>query len=505
MNYEAQILVKNALDHIQSKQYDAAQTLLSKARVIAPNEPDILRFLAIVAAMRFNYSDALALIDDAIVLAPNNGVAHSNRGNILKELDRCEEALVAVNKAIELLPEYAEAYNNKGNVLQALQQYEDALVLYDAALALQPMYAEAHNNKGNCLNQLRRYAEAMRCYDAATSLNPQYAECYWSKAAVQLASGEFEAGWKNYEARWYIDHPVKFLYSAVARLESISDVYGKKILIWAEQGLGDTLQFCRYIKLLSDAGASRIIFSVPAPLLDVLSPLKKFCILMPNEAKIEEWEIDFQSPLLSLPLIFGTTLESIPAAIPYLNFDPLKKNNFQKFLGSGQNIKVGLIWNGGFRVDSPELWQINRRRNIEFDQMAALKDIPGVDFYSLQKGDPAESELRSRKDEAWPNLINCVDLLNDFSDTAALMECLDLIISVDTSSAHLAGALGKPVWILNRYDSCWRWLRDREDSPWYPTAKIYQQKTPGDWGGVIARVKVDLTALVKDKHAHLGV
>ena len=196
-------------------------------------------------------------------------------------------------------------------------------------------------------------------------------------------------------------------------------------------------------------------------------------------------------------MIFSTEITSIPAEIPYITARPEKIKKLGESILVSQNLKVGFIWNGGFRVGAPELWAVNKRRNIELDQISALKDISGIDFYSLQKGDPAESELAARKDLVWPELINCAHLLNDFADTAALMECLDLIISVDTSSAHLAGALGKPVWILNRYDSCWRWLRGREDSPWYPTAKIYQQKQPGDWAEVIARVRVDLANLAQ--------
>ena len=230
--------------------------------------------------------------------------------------------------------------------------------------------------------------------------------------------------------------------------------------------------------------------------------LTKFCNLVAID-DIENDGFDFQSPLLSLPLLFKTDLDSIPNQIPYLDVNQAQKSSYEQGISNKKNFRVGLIWNGGFRAEHPELWAINKRRNIELDQIAKLQGIPGVDFYSLQKGDPAESELAARKDQVWPELTNCVHLLNDFSDTSALMDCLDLIISVDTSSAHLAGALGKPVWILNRYDSCWRWLRGREDSPWYPTAKIYQQKQPGNWDEVIARVRLDLNDLAQKKRAAL--
>ncbi len=501
MNQAVQILLKNATAHIQAKEFSLAKELLLKANGMDPQDPSPLRFMAIIAAMEFQFHDALRLIDQAIDLDPGNGVAYSNRGNILKELGRHEEALDALDIAIKYLPTYAEAFNNKGNVLQERGDYEDALSWFDKAISLQPNYPQAYSNKGNCFVKLQRYEDAMGCYNIATSINPQYADCYWAKAALQLSLGDFDNGWQNYESRWFIDSPVAFLHHKIPRLESLDNIAGKKVLIWAEQGLGDALQFCRYIKPLFDLGA-RITFRVPAQLLNLLGVLTKFC----NLVAIDDFRndgFDFQSPLLSLPLLFKTDLDSIPNQIPYLDVNQAQRSAYEQGIVNKQNLRVGLIWNGGFRAEHPELWAINKRRNIELDQIAKLQGIPGVDFYSLQKGDPAESELAARKDQVWPELINCVHLLNDFSDTAALMDCLDLIISVDTSSAHLAGALGKPVWILNRYDSCWRWLRGREDSPWYPTAKIYQQKQPGNWDEVIARVRLDLNDLAQKKRAAL--
>ena len=494
MSLEVQILLRNSLEHIQAKEYGIANKLLQKAQTLDQKNPDILRFLSIVAALQYDYRKALELINQSIALTPNNGVAHSNRGNILKELGKYEEALIALDRAIELAPDYAEAYNNKGNVLQEMRRYQESLALYDKAISLQPNYAEAYSNKGNALELLRQHNQAIWHYEQAIAINPRYVDAYWHKAMTELPGGDFLAGWQNYEARWFKTHPLQFRYSGIARLQSIADLARKKILVWAEQGLGDTLQFSRYIQMLSSFGA-QVTFIAPKALLKVLNALSQFCTLISDGEKIDESQFDFQSPLLSLPLVFGTTLESIPAQIPYLDFDHDKKNFFAREIGVSKKLKVGVIWNGGFRADSPELWAINKRRNIELDVICGLKNVSGVDFYSLQKGDPAESELRARKEELWPDLINYAHLLNDFSDTAALMECLDLIISVDTSSAHLAGALGRPVWILNRHDSCWRWLHDRVDTPWYPTARIYQQNTPGDWTGVIEDVKVNLASL----------
>nr|WP_255539289.1 tetratricopeptide repeat-containing glycosyltransferase family protein [Polynucleobacter sp. 71A-WALBACH] len=487
------ILLNNALSHIQIGEFDKADELLVKAEALDASNPDILRLLSVVAAMKFDYVRALELINRSISLAPDNALAHSNRGNILKELHRLEEALISLEAAIELAPEYAEAYNNKSNVLQDLHRYEEALQWYDKAISLMPDYAEAYSNKGNALELLHRHQEAMECFDIATAINPQYVDAYWHKALGQLSGGNYETGWQNYEARWFKSHASKLLYSNIPRLEALQNIAGKQILIWAEQGLGDTLQFCRYIKPLVDLDAS-VTFVVQKPLMKVLGSLRSCCTLV-DSIDSELKHFDYQSPLLSLPLLFETNVETIPAGIPYLACDQDKKAQFESRVAKGRNLRVGVVWNGGFRVDHPELWAINKRRNIELEQITKLKDVPGVDFYSLQKGDPAESELITKKDELWPNIINCAQWLDDFSDTAALIENLDLIISVDTSTAHLAGALGKPVWILNRYDSCWRWLRGRSDSPWYPTAKIYQQPKPGDWDSVLEQVKIDLSAL----------
>jgi tetratricopeptide (TPR) repeat protein len=501
MNSSAQILFKNALSHIQLKEFDKAQELLNKAMLTAPDDPDILRIMSVNSALQLKYGDALNLIDRVIAITPNNGLAHSNRGNILKELHRHEEAIESFDRAIDLLPQYAEAYSNKGNALQELHRFEEAITWYDKAIKLQPDYAEAYSNKGNALEWLHRHDEAMENFDRATAINPQYIDAYWHKALSQLASGNYELGWQNYEARWSKSHPVRFQYSNIPRLQSVQQASGSRILIWAEQGLGDTIQFCRYIKLLSEAGAN-ITFAIPKALIATLESLSPYCALV-ESIDVASERFDYQSPLLSLPLVFGTTLETLPVAVPYLKASPEKINYFASLIRQTKALRVGLVWNGGFRVDHPELWDTNKRRNIDLELLAKLKDISSIDFYSLQKGDPAEAELRERKAELWPSIINMAGHLNDFSDTAALIENLDLIISVDTSSAHLAGALGKPVWILNRYDSCWRWVRGREDSPWYPTAKIYQQKQPGNWDEVIARVRFDLHTLMQKQRSTL--
>ena len=502
MNTEVQILLRNALDLIQEKQLDEAGDLLHRVLSLDSFNVDALRFLAVIASKKLDHVSALDYINRSIALAPNNAVAYSNKGNILKVLERYQEALDILDISIKLNPNYAEAYNNRANAMLGLYQHEEALDWYDKAILLDPLYADAYSNKGNTLEYLHRYDEAIQYYDKATAINPRHIETYWAKAHAQLSRGDFARGWQNYEARWFRCDGANLLHQDIKRLEGLEDIVGKRVLIWSEQGLGDTLQFCRYISPLAGLGA-KVTFIVPRALLRILNSLSDICTLVSEIPDVVE-NFDFQSPLLSLPLVFGTTLDSIPAETPYLKYDESSKWGFQELIPKSSNFKIGLIWNGGFRPDQPDLLEINRRRNIDLEVIARIQNIPGVDFYSLQKGEPAESELLDRKSDLWPNIINCANWLNDFSDTAALMGCLDLIISVDTSSAHLAGALGKPVWILNRYDSCWRWLKGRVDSPWYPTAKLYQQGSPGDWIGVINSVRHDLEILVAQKALHCG-
>jgi len=495
MNLEIQILFQNAIEHIKRKELGRAKELLSKANVLSPNNPDVLRYLSVVSALKFDYEEALLLINQVIDIAPNYGIAYSNKGNLLKELGRYSEAFDCFDKAIDLAPDYPEVYNNKANTLQDLYRCAEAVPLYDKAISLLPGYAEALSNRGNALEQLGRHDEALESYQLAINANPQYADAYWNMALSLLNNGDFERGWQNYEARWFTNNFQPQRHQNYPRIETLEDVKGKKILIWTEQGYGDTIQFCRYIRLLSERGAI-VTLEIPQALIRLLSPLGDYCTLV-TSVNPELQRFDFQSPLLSLPLLFKTTLQAIPREIPYLKSESLKRLTFANQIQNNNKIKVGVVWNGGFREDCPWLWLANKRRNVKLEQIAQLQDVPNIDFYSLQKGSPAESDLTIKKDLLWPNINLLNNQLEDFSDTAALIDILDLVISVDTSVAHLAGALGKPVWIINRYDSCWRWLRGHKESPWYPSARIYQQIKPGEWQDVINQVKEDLLSLAK--------
>ena len=243
---------------------------------------------------------------------------------------------------------------------------------------------------------------------------------------------------------------------------------------------------------------ARVILQVPKALTNLLAGVSGVAQIVEPGTPLPRF--DYQCPLMSLPFAFKTDLTSIPANIPYLTPSLEKSCYWKEKLGERSKPRVGLVWSGGFRSDQPETWAVNRRRNIPLVKFASLKH-PDIEFYSLQKGQPGESELTELTRTNWdgPDIVNFTNELKDFSDTAALIDNLDLIVTVDTSTAHLAGALGKPVWILNRFDSCWRWLVDRTDSPWYPTAKLYRQEKADDWDHVVRQVSADLFDFVRNE------
>jgi tetratricopeptide (TPR) repeat protein len=473
---------------------------------------------------------ALQDFDQAIRLTPAYPLAHFNRGNVLQELERLEAALESYDRTIELRADFAEAWCARGLVLQKLQRLDAGLASYDRALSIKPDLAQAHCYRGNVLRQLGRFEEAIASFeraisldpesvdahanrglvlysmqrpqaavdsfDRALALNPGLAEVQWNRALALLLGGDFERGWSAFEWRWR--NPHLYLHDLRGRL---SEPYwlgeeplpGKTILLQGEQGLGDILQFCRYVPLVAAMGA-RVILEVPAQLATLLANLEGVTQLVTLGEELPA--VDFSCSLMSLPAAFGTRLATIPGQIPYLHCGDAEKLFWKEKLGQHSKFRVGLVWSGGSRPHQPELRDVNERRNIPLEKLAPLANID-AEFYSLQKGEPAVSELAAAQSRSWngPRLVDFTPLLSDFSVTAGLIENLDLVITVDTAIAHLAGALGKPVWILNRFDTCWRWLLERTDSPWYPTVKLYRQASPGDWDEVIRRVRTDLVQL----------
>jgi tetratricopeptide (TPR) repeat protein len=436
--------------------------------------------------------EALDSFDRAIALRPDYAEAWYNQGIALRELRRPLEALASYDRAIALKPDYAEAHSNRGNALTDLKRYEEALASYDRAIALKPDYAEAYGNRGVMLFEMRRMEEALADYDRAIALKPDYAEAHYNRAMHSLTQGDYARGWAQYEWRWRTTQFEEAVRDLAAPLWlGREDLRGRTILLHAEQGLGDTLQFCRYVPQVAARGAT-VVLEVQAGLERLLARLEGVDRIVTRGQALPPH--DFHTPLVSLPLALGAGPDG--DLRPYLEPDPEQAAAWAARLAGTGGLRVGLCWAGGSRPDQPIAHAIDKRRSLPLEAFAPLAAIPGLELYSLQKGPPA-AQLLEVQARGWPGppIIDLTAELKDFADTAALVANLDLVISCDTSTAHLAGGLCVPVWILNRFDACWRWLADRDDSPWYPGARLFRQTVPGAWDDVIEQVKRDLLAL----------
>jgi tetratricopeptide (TPR) repeat protein len=406
-------------------------------------------------------------------LAPGLAAGHNNLGATLRSLGRPAEAAQAFSTALKLQPVYAEASNNLGTALCELGRFEDSIPCYIAALRANPNYPKGLCNLGSALRDLRRFDESLQCLSQALRLSPDFAEAHFNAAQLLLLTGRLGDGWPEFE--WRAQLPKAVRRNFVAPAWRGGPTGDRVVLIHAEEGLGDTIQFCRFVPELTEAG-HRVVLEVQPPLRRLLSALPGIdAIVAAGEALPPH---DLQCPLLSLPLILGCTLETIPARPPYLGAADDAAARWGQRLAGLPGRRVGLAWAGN------RDYAIDRRRSITLDRLAPLASAPGVAFISLQKGDAAREAA-----PAGLALHDWTDELTDMAETAALIASLDLVISVDTAVAHLAGALGKPVWLLNRFDSDWRWLLDREDSPWYPAMRIFRQSRPGDWDAPIMAVR----------------
>jgi tetratricopeptide (TPR) repeat protein len=471
--------------------YEAAVSSYDRAISCKPDHADAFCNRGIALSRLRRHEAALASHDRSIALKPESAEAHSNRGVVLKDLLRFEEALASCDRALLLKPAFVEAHTNRGVVLGELGRFEEAFASHDRALELDPGCAEAHCNRGTLHHSRLELDAAEASFTDAIALKADYAQAYENRAYTRLLAGKLDAGWIDYQWRW--KHERHAANPAASFRQPLwlgdGDLAGKTLFVHGEQGLGDRIQFCRYVKRVAERGA-RVIVQTEPPLTNLFSSLEGVSRVIEQGSELPAF--DLHCPLLSLPLAFKTTLATVPAEVPYLTSSPDKRARWRAALGEKKALRVGLVWSGGVRPNQPELAWLHRR-NIALSKLAPLKH-PRIEFYSLQKGQPAEGELAALAAQGWdgPAITDFTARLHDFSDTAALIEELDLVISVDTSTAHLAGALGKPVWILNRFDTCWRWLLERTDSPWYPTARLYRQARPGDWDGVIDQVRRDL-------------
>lgn len=427
---------------------------------------------------------ALAACDQAIAIRRDMAEAWSQRGLLLRDLNEYDEAVTSLDEALRLDPANLQARNNRALALASLGRLEEALAETRAVIARDPANAPAYNNLGNWLRQSGRLAEAAAALETAVRLSPEPEEARLNYAMCLLQAGDFAAGWRAYEARW----------NTPARPAPIADlgrplwrgqepVAGRRLYLYAEQGYGDAIQFCRYAPLAADLGAV-VTLGVPAPLCRLMESLH------PHVTVIDRTEtpppFDLHAPLMTLPLAFGTELATIPARVPYLAAPAERLPAWRARLGPARGARIGLAWTGstGHREDAA--------RSIPLAQMAPLL-AGAVEWVCLQR-DIRHADLPVIAQTR--NLRIVSHALGDFADTAALIAQLDLVIAVDTAVLHLAGALGIETWALIPSAPDWRWLAGRADSPWYPTMRLYRQTTAGDWPGVLDRVAHDLAERV---------
>jgi tetratricopeptide (TPR) repeat protein len=438
------------------------------------------------------YEEALVSFEQAIVLKPDHARAYCNKVISLQELRRPQEALESCDRAIALKPDYAEAHYNRASVFYGFRRLEEAVANCDRAIALKPIFAEAYDGRAVALHELGLMADALAGFERAIELKPGYAEAHHHMAMCRLALGDYAKGWPQYEWRWetrQFEHGRRDLDAPLWL--GREDLRGRTILLHAEQGLGDTLQFCRYVPNVAALGA-KVILEVQPGLERLLSRLDGVDHILTRGAALPPY--DFQTPLASLPLALDAGPDGDLG--PYLLADPERAVAWASRLSEAEGLRVGLCWAGGTRLDQRSSNAIDQRRSLPLEAFTPLADIPGVQIYSLQMGPPA-GQLTEAQARGWPGppIIDLTAELKDFADTADLVANLDLVITCDTSTAHLAGALGIPVWILNRFDSCWRWLDGRDDSPWYRSARLFRQTAPGDWMSVVEQVKSQLLSL----------
>ena len=454
---------------------DVAEQLIGEAIALAPRTSAFHANLGNVLRAQGRAADALASYRTAHDLDPKSATAQNNLALGLRAVGRLDEAEQAARRAIARQPDLPEAHAALGAILADAGRLDAAGQALRQAIALRPDYAEAHDDLGTVLKEQGQVEEAVSAFRQAVRLKPDFANAHNNLAMALLAEGAFEEGWREYEWRWKAPRLAPAWRGFAQPQWHGEPGEGRTLLLWAEQGYGDTVQLCRYAGLARDRGF-RVILEVQPPLARLLKGLEGADMVVAQGVALPAF--DLHCPLLSLPLAFDTRLETIPGSTPYLAADVADAGRWAKRLGDGRGLKVGITWSGNPNTTA------HARRSLPLDQLGRLTEAAGVRFVSLQKDAGAEVSG-----------LPIVDLMKEaasFADTAALIANLDLVISVDTAVAHLAAAMGKPVWLLDRFDPDWRWLLGRRDSPWYPSLAIYRQPAPSDWDAVVGAVIADL-------------
>jgi tetratricopeptide (TPR) repeat protein len=463
---------------------EGALTALRAALALQPDFANAHLNLGNVLRARGRMAEAISEYQAALGLTPKSLDARSNLGVALLEQGRPQAALEVVREMLAIAPKHPEALLTLGNCFVALQRFDEAVAAYRAAVEQNPRFVEARYNIGLALKAQGRFAEAAEALRAAVETDGHDPAARLNYAFALLLTGELRQGWPFYEARFDTGKM-----APQRRHQNLPLWFGRStadctVLIYSEQGLGDGLQFVRYAPLIAAQGA-RVVVECPATLVELFRTIDGIEVVPDGEPLPP---CDFQVPMLSLPLAFGTELRTIPAGPAYLRPDPERRAAWRARLGApGSRLRVGLAWAGSATHIR------DRERSMRLEQLAAFFSVPNVDWFSLQIG-PAAAQIAKLP------LADHTRELRNMGDTAALVAELDLVIAVDTSVVHLAGALGRPVWTMLPFSPDWRWLLERDDSPWYPTMRLFRQRTAGDWSSVVHEVRRQLEVLAKAKY-----
>jgi tetratricopeptide (TPR) repeat protein len=479
----------------------------AEARFVAslaqrPDHAQTLNWLGLARLQLEKYADAEAALRQALRLDPGLNQARNNLGLALYSQERLADAMLFFQAALARDPTYAKARINLALTLRLLGRHAEARVELEAVLAQHPEDVDALNNLGVIFQDLGEAELALRQLTQATALAPESQSARWNLALTQLQLGDFSNGWTNFEARWEGCAHLRDGYMLPSdRAWRGEPLHGKRLLLWAEQGLGDTLQFIRFADDVARRGATVSVLA-PAEIADLVRSAPGVSAAF-VELPAAALPYDVHCPLMSLPYHLRITAdtEALHGAIPYL-FAPRERSaRWRERLGAHSGIKVGIVWAGNARRQRLDLMAVDQRRSIALSRFAPILEVAGCSFFSLQKGDAAD-QLAASAFRRVPGRTGGSGTLedysaewSDFTDTAAFVDNLDLVITVDTAVAHLAGALGRPVWLLNRYDTCWRWMRGRDDSPWYTTLRQFRQPRPGEWDPVIRAAAAALCEL----------
>lgn len=435
---------------------------------------------------------ALALYVRVIEIEPHLADPYNNIAILLKGLRRLPAAIACLKRAVQFAPASGSLWSNLGNMLWMALDFEPAMAAFRRALELEPNRPETHHNLGLLYYSLGDHRAAVESYDRSLTLLPGNTLVMWDRALALLAGGDLARGFAAYDTRFDLNDPTMRFDMNLKAVRSIpiplwqgEDLAGKTLFVYAEQGLGDTIQFVRYLPLAAARGA-RVIFDCQPELVRLVSSVAGIAELRPQFQSNPLPAADFHAPLLSLPSRFGTTLEMVPKAVSYMSA-PLAVVGPSVPRPAGTKLAIGLVWAG-----RPEHTN-DLNRSLTLDQLLPLADLPGVALYSLQMGARA-GDIAAISAAALVH--DLAPQIQDFADTARLIDQLDLVICVDTSVAHLAGALGRPAFVLLPYTPDWRWLAWREDSPWYPSLRLFRQQAPRDWSGVVTRLHAAIAALL---------